>query len=376
MSDKARVLVLGSLPPPVNGATVYFDTLLKTKAAKDLRITFMNFRFADTIGDYGRFSLSKALLLVRYVIRLLIVLCTQPIGVVYAAMSFNRTSFAKDIFLVAICRLFGKRVVGGILGTGLQELYDSSGRRMQRSIRWCLRLYAAFVSPSRAMYETYFAGLLPLDKERTVPFGIFTDAVSPTRRLLGSTDQVRLIYYSNFIKSKGIDDLIEAIPLVVQANPNVRFRFVGAWDSEAHRKLVMDLVAAAEISQWVEFRGVATGDERKQCLQDSDIFVLPTYYRVEGLPLSILEAMSHGCAIVATNHAGIPTAVEDGVNGFFCKPQNPRNLAETINRLLDDRELLWKMQQNSIVKFQENFTAEHFGANLARELSMESKEDR
>jgi len=366
--SKKKLLILGTLPPPVNGATIYFDTLLKTKVTRQFDIVFLDLKFADSIGDYGRFSLAKAGRFVGYAVRLCRILITSRIDLVYAAISFPPVSFVKDIFLVTICRLFGRRVVGCILGIGLENLYDHSGWFMKRFIKWGISLYHSFTTPSLKMYDRYFSRLLPLEKAQAVPFGIFTDADVPNRNLIEASGSVRIIFYSNFVRSKGIDEALEAIPLVTRKNPNVSFLFVGAWDSEVHKSAAMSIVESTGIGEHLKFLGVVTGDARKTCLQESDIFLLPTYYPSEGLPLAILEAMSYGCAIIATDHAATASAVEDGVNGFMCHPRDSRDLAIKINQLIEDRQLLLGMQQNSLRKFRELFTAERFGEKLAGEL--------
>ncbi len=132
----------------------------------------------------------------------------------------------------------------------------------------------------------------------------------------------------------------------------------------------MKYIETKGIGKFVKFLGVVTGEERRLCLQNSDLFVLPTYFEFEGLPLSILEAMSYGCAIIATDHAAISSAVEDGVNGLLCETNNSRDLALKIMHLLNNRDMLLKIQTNNIKKFNEQFTAEHFGEKLAYELTL------
>lgn len=365
-SMRKRLLILGSVPPPVNGATIYFSTILKTKVAEDFDIILLDLKFAKTIGDYGHFSLIKIMLLINYCWQLCFILATKRIDLVYAHISYNRISFVKDIILMAISRLFGKRVVVGILGIGLERLYQSSGRFMQRFILWGIGLNEIYITPSMKMYEQHYSRFVPLEKVRCVPFGIYTGANSSTRKLLDISDPVRVVYYSHFIKSKGIDDVLAAVPLVLQKNPHVNFLFVGSWDNEAHKNEVMSVVEndTTGIKNNVEFSGLVTGESAKACLQESDIFILPTYFESEGLPLSILEAMSYGCAIITTDHAGISVAVEDGVNGLICRPKTPTDLALKIIRLVEDRQLLLFLQENSLRIFHESFTAERFGDRL------------
>jgi glycosyltransferase involved in cell wall biosynthesis len=61
--------------------------------------------------------------------------------------------------------------------------------------------------------------------------------------------------------------------------------------------------------------------------------------RSEGTPRVLVEARSFGCPVVATRVGGIPTSVEDGVDGLLVPPDDPGALADALARLADDGEL-------------------------------------
>jgi len=73
--------------------------------------------------------------------------------------------------------------------------------------------------------------------------------------------------------------------------------------------------------------------------------VLPSIH--EGLGLVILEAMSVGLPVVATNVGGIPEVVKDGYNGLLFEPRNWKDLAEKITFLLNDDEMRERMGKNA-----------------------------
>ena len=61
---------------------------------------------------------------------------------------------------------------------------------------------------------------------------------------------------------------------------------------------------------------------------DADVFLLPSYS--EGCPNSVLEAMASGLFVISTGVGALSEVIEDGVNGFIVKPENPQELAEKM----------------------------------------------
>ncbi len=72
-----------------------------------------------------------------------------------------------------------------------------------------------------------------------------------------------------------------------------------------------------------------------------DIFALPSLF--EGLPVSLLEAMSAGCPVVATRVGGVNEVVRDGTTGFLVDPRNVEQLAVALRRLVEDGEMRKRM---------------------------------
>jgi len=137
-------------------------------------------------------------------------------------------------------------------------------------------------------------------------------------------------------RKKGIHDLIEAGKLLAD-----KFRFkiilcgegnISLWQEECSNKGLIDVI---------QFRGWVSGEEKELLLRETDIYVLPSYS--EGLPMSILEAMSYGIPVISTPVGGVPEVVIDGINGFLVDPGDVHGLADKLEQLISDYRLRMKM---------------------------------
>jgi glycosyltransferase involved in cell wall biosynthesis len=128
-------------------------------------------------------------------------------------------------------------------------------------------------------------------------------------------------------KPKGIDDMLEALPALLNNHPQLRYLVVG---DGPHRADLVAKAAALGVHKSVHFAGRRA--DVAEMLAAADIFVLPSL--TEALPTVVIEAMAVGLPVVATTVGGIPELVEHGITGILVPPANPVRLSEAIGRLL------------------------------------------
>lgn len=137
---------------------------------------------------------------------------------------------------------------------------------------------------------------------------------------------------------KGVNEYVSAARLVHQRFPNSRFLLVGPRDDD--RNLNFAAIETAQDEGFLEYLGES--DNIANILHCCCAYVFPSYYR-EGVPRSVLEAMSTGRPIVTTTCPGCKETVVDGVNGFLVPPRDPNALADKLCWLLshpDKAELM------------------------------------
>jgi len=139
-----------------------------------------------------------------------------------------------------------------------------------------------------------------------------------------------LLFVGNPFERKGLRYVFEAMAKL--KTKNVKLFILGRDDTEPYMKLAKTL----GIEDKIIFAGLLPGVAKY--FNIADIFVLPTLYEPFGLV--ILEAMASGLPVVTSKLAGAAEIIEDGKDGFWIEnPKNPSEIAESLNRLIEDDNL-------------------------------------
>ena len=167
---------------------------------------------------------------------------------------------------------------------------------------------------------------------------------------LGSEQGVlRILTVAHLNNQKGHRYLLEAVPLVLTEQPSARFFLAG----DGHLRSELEALARAlKVYRFVAFLG--RRDDVPDLLASADLVVLPSLF--EGLPLTLLESMAAGRAIVATDVPGNRDAVADGETGLLVPPSAPEALARAIMRLLSDSRLRTAMGERGKARLAGEFT--------------------
>jgi len=129
------------------------------------------------------------------------------------------------------------------------------------------------------------------------------------------------------------------------------------WKKRHDFELVATGEPAGRIDEFTRFVGWLSQEELPKYIRKADMLVMPTIAQ-EGLGRTTVEAMAIGRPVVASRIGGLPYTVRDGVTGQLFEPGNTAELAEKIERLLDDPELRCRMGMAGRRVFEEEYTWE------------------
>lgn len=206
---------------------------------------------------------------------------------------------------------------------------------------WCDKLVAL----STGCLEDHVRfGICPAEQMCIIPSGVELGPYQHCQQVDESVAQLpgpRLGMVARLVDIKGVLDLVEAMPRVVQAIPQCSLVLAG---DGPLRPQVEERIAELGLGKNVTLLGEVV--EVAPIYRALDVLVLPSHN--EGMGRVLVEGMSAGLATVATRVGGVPDVVIPDFNGLLVPPRNPAALAEALISLLQDEPLRRQMAQNGV----------------------------
>lgn len=241
-----------------------------------------------------------------------------------------------------------------------------------------LQLARLVLVRSESLAERIEALGCPPSKIRIHRTGIPLERFSYRERPFPKDGEWRFFQACRLIPKKGLYTTLRAFATFAKSYPKATLTVAG------EGPMLQELKALAEklgIGSRVAFGGFLSQDALREAFYDAHAFVHPseigTDGNQEGVPNSMLEAMSTGLPVLATRHGGIPEAVDEGVAGFLVEERDAHGLGLAMLRLAEDAECYAAMgraasrlvaerfEQGRQVAALEDFYAEAAGIQLA-----------
>lgn len=149
---------------------------------------------------------------------------------------------------------------------------------------------------------------------------------------------VRFLMIARVLYDKGYSEYVSAAQAIKAIDPDVEFLLLGAIDTSYPNhvpKSIVDQDVATGVINYLGYIGDVTS-----VIKTIDCIVLPSYH--EGMSRVLMEGLAMSKPIITTDIPGCKETVDDGINGFLCKPHDTASLIAAIKKFLrlSDKERL------------------------------------
>lgn len=176
-------------------------------------------------------------------------------------------------------------------------------------------------------------GLDVSDFKTNIPLGVF-------RKKFGISEDKKIVLFLSRINwKKGLDTLIPAFAQVLEKEQDSVLVIAGG-DDEEYKKKVEKWVDEYKVKDRVLFTGMILGVDKTGALQDSDVFVLPSYS--ENFGMAVIEAMYFRLPVIVTKNVGVAPYVKQNEAGFVVE-KNVEEVATAVMRILRNKKLAQEM---------------------------------
>ena len=257
----------------------------------------------------------------------------------------HRGSFYRKYVIFLIAKgIFGKKIVHHNHSGCFDTYFAESSPFMKKRITHFINKSDVIICLS-GFWKEFFEKNFKPKRLYIVNNVIFPPDPAISEGTVPKDGKINFLFLGRITQQKGIYDLIEVLHRERQFYKDKVMLRIGGNDEVEQLNA---LISQYELGSFVEFVGWVEMAKKKELLAQSNVYVLPSYY--EGLPISILEAMSYGLAIVSTPVGGIPEVVEEGVNGLLVQPGDVPALDAAMRSFVLDPSRTTRLGKASLQK--------------------------
>lgn len=285
-------------------------------------------------------------------IRILFTMIIWKPNLVHIHMSY-RGSFKRAYYIYKLAKICRIRIIVHLHGSEFKKWYYECNLKTREKITRLITDSNYFVVLGEK-WKSFIYDIAPkaniIVARNTVEF--------PVERAVYDSDKCIFTFTGVLIKRKGVDILLDAISkcMLDKKCQHYKFYIAGVGEEELSLKTKTNDM---QLGGSVSFLGWVNDLERKELLCESRALILPSYN--EGLPMSILEALSFGVPVIATSVGSIGEAIKNGHNGFMVDAGNSDMLAECIKKIGMMDEKKWgTMSNNSRDVILEKFSSKKY----------------
>lgn len=261
-------------------------------------------------------------------------------------------SFYRESVYILLAKIFRRKVILHLHGGEFELFYNNSSRY----VRFICKQADFVVGVSK-----YFGELF---RELNLNENIFVlyNAIQPPlyEKKINNDGKIRISFLGTIDNNKGVFDIIDCMVVNREYFRDKIELHIGGIGDEKH---LLAKMKEGNIIDFVRYDGWLDDIQKNELLAQTDIYLQPSYF--ESLGIAIIEAMSYGIPIIASNTGGIPELVKSSEHGYLIAPGDIEQLFYVLRLLIENKNLRENFGRNSLKKSKE-FTIESMEKNIIR----------
>lgn len=357
---KKTLIFVGPLPPPILGESIALQSLYEAeKLHNAYRVKKMNLSRKD-FEDPGGLAVDKLFFdSLKLMYSAFLSLFNKDV-ILYISISQTKMGLIRDCLFIRFCKLSNRnKAVAHLHGNNLGGTIDATSGKLRRFVENTLRKVDVGIVLGGKLVPNY-KNLVK--RVEVVSNGIPEDFIRKNEIDFNrKQEKISILYLSNLMAEKGYIELIHAVAGLIREGLNIELNLVGAIQSENEFQEVKRFIDKYGLADRIIYHGTKRGEEKKRFFLEADIMALPTKYKVEGQPMSIIEGMAAGLPIISSDRGIIAELIEDC--GILVQPE-VTDIKRAIKRLAvneEERKLLGKISREI---YEEYYTEDKYTDSL------------
>lgn len=354
-------------PPPKHGASRAVEVLLDGPTP-GIEWRHVNATYTASIAELQKLSLRKVFRLAEYLWQM--IREGQKSDGILLTPSFQANTFLKDSLFIWCASLFVRKPLVAWYHMRYETMsYQEQGKIMKWYVEATLKLINKHVCVAPSLVKG-MPDFLDENSLHAVSNGIPRLGDSEERKesiQYQENRKIRILYVSNFTENKGWRLLLEIARELCLSNESLEFVFYGAPTRECQQSALERAFSEIGNVKQIRYMGILEDNDKPEVFKAADILAFPSFN--EAFPITLLEAMSVGLPIVATEVGGISDAVKDGKGGFVVPARNLEAFREGLIQLVEQADLRRQFGEFNKKSFEKSFTNEKFCRSWAEFLN-------
>ncbi len=346
-----KVLILGPFPKPISGVSLANKVV---KEILDNSTTFtvdkINTSYPEFQDKIGSFSFKKLWFFLKVNFSFFKVFNSD---IIYITPGQTFLGVTKYALFILTSSLFKKELIIHVHGNYLAEQYKQLTGFKKNIFYFLLSKFKKGIVLSASLK----GNLTPfINNNKIYVLNNFAESYLAENLKEIDNSMLKITYLSNLMEEKGVFYLLDALQELEKNNINYEAKIAGNIDV----KLKDEIISKITNLKNTTYLGLVYNTQKKDLLEWGNTFVLPTFYKMEGQPISILEALATNNIIVSTKHAGIPDIIQHDKNGYLVEKESVHSLVDVFTYLSKNISEIDEMINENKQYFADNFTIEKF----------------